>query len=258
MGWTVTINPEFKSDEALVGFINAVPWNFDTGGDLIYQDRNIIKCFDTGSTSMPRIVIKKFKPLGSVKGVVYNYFRTTKAFRAYHNALKLEERGVKTPKPLAFMEHRSNGKVTDCYYMTAEVSLNPIRDGLWTMENFNDAMAHDFANFAAHLHTLGILHHDLNCTNVLYRTSPGGGFNFELIDINRMTFLPVGEIPELKECMKNITRFTIDPGVFRRVAQYYIDARGLAPATADEFNRAKSDFDAHRRRKGKIKRFLGR
>lgn len=256
MAWKVEINPHYREDKELTRFVKELPKVFQTAGDDVYRGRNHIKSFDTKSQAMSRVVAKKFKPLGMVKGLIYNYLRTTKAFRAYHNGLQLLSRGIDTPTPLAYLEWREGPLVRVCYYVTSEVRLSPIRDGLWTPECYDERMARDFASFALSLHQRGILHHDLNSTNVLYRGNRETGYSFELIDINRMDFTPVDQMPTLRQCMENITRFTNSLEVFRRVARLYIEARGLDPKLAPKFDKAKEDFISHRARNKRIKQLF--
>lgn len=254
MGWRIEIAPCAAADPGIRRFIRSIPDIFDTGGDALHDARNTIKEFATGSTTTPRAVVKKFKPLDTFKSVVYTCFRTTKAFRAYHNALELRARGISTPQPLAYLERRERGLVKDCYYVTAPTALRPIRDGLWTPEGYDPVMARDFARFTARLHAHGVLHHDLNSTNVLYSGDAATGYDFQVIDINRMDFTPIGQMPTLRQCMENLTRFTNSLEIFGRVARLYIAERGLEADLAPAFDRAKKRFADHRARNKKIKR----
>lgn len=65
----------------------------------------------------------------------------------------------------------------------------------------------EFARFTALLHSKGILHHDLNATNVRV-TVKDAKVTFSLIDINRMTFMSDVESIKLEERFENIARFS--------------------------------------------------
>ena len=44
------------------------------------------------------------------------------------------------------------------------------------------------ASFLLRMHNNGILHNDLNISNILYGDDTGGQYRFQVIDTNRMTF----------------------------------------------------------------------
>lgn len=250
MDKTTTVNENYRDDRALLAFVDGLPKSFD-GGKTIFAKRNTIRRFDLDSASASEIIVKRFHRLRGVKRLIYTFFRTTKARRAYDNGLELLARGVDTPEPLAFVEIKSGGLVEDCYFISRPTDFKAIRGPLNDATEFDRPLARAFAAFAARLHQAGVLHHDLNSTNTLYRAEPGGEYSFAVIDTNRMDFTD-GPAP-LDACITNIVRFTRRLDLFEYVARSYADVCGL---DADAFTaaalKAKHRFDSARRRRKRL------
>lgn len=160
-----------------------------------------------------------------VQKIVYTFFRTTKAYRAFHNGEELIKRGFDTPRPISFLETKKFGLIDYCYYTCEKTDLPPIEE-LTDRSDWNKELAHDFAHYVAKLHEKGVLHHDLNNTNTLYNKE-NNIYSFCVIDINRMTFYPLGKDIPLKKCLDNLTRFTGRMDLFEFVIRNYARARGL-------------------------------
>ena len=211
--------PQVAAGSVLHGFIESLPQRFSEAGTLLYDERNVIREFDIEGQ---RVVVKRFRRPNWVQRVAYTYFCKGKARRAYEHGQELLRRGINTPQPLAYIELRSAGLLCDSYYVCGWDGHPPIADLLNRVEEFDRPLARDFALFAAQLHRLGILHHDLNSTNTLYERQDNGSYTFSVIDINRMDFYD--SLPPLKECLENITRFTGNMQLFGYVAWFYADA----------------------------------
>lgn len=224
------INTPFVADKKLLQFLDNLPDSFESGGTALWNGRNRIKLFEISATmpdAAPRLmVVKCFKHPNFVQQIGYA-FSTHKACRAYRNGLELIRRGFVTPCPIAFVEKRGCCRcVEDAYYICEPTDL-PCIEGETDRDDWNRALAKDFAAYVAALHKRGVLHHDLNDTNVLYRKSPDGGYTFEVIDINRMKFFAEGaEIP-FKERVENLTRFTGRIDLFEYVAREYFKTLGV-------------------------------
>ncbi len=245
-----TINENYRDDKALCDFVDALPDSFDSG-KLIFEKRNCIRRFTIKSASAPEIVVKRFHRLSGIKRIIYTFFRTTKAHRAYHNGIELLNRGIDTPEPLASIEIRRGGLVEDCYFISRPTDLTAIRGPLNDADRFDRKLARAFAAFAARLHDAGVLHHDLNSTNTLYRVEPDGDYSFSVIDTNRMDFTD-GCAP-LDDCIGNIVRFTRRLDLFEFVARSYAEIRGLDPDTfTPAAIAAKHRFDNARRRRKRL------
>jgi tRNA A-37 threonylcarbamoyl transferase component Bud32 len=229
---------------------------FETHGDVLYDERNVIKSFKVKEADAKELVVKRYKRPGLLQRVIYSFFRSSKAERAFRNACELRKRGIDTPHEIAFIEQKKGGLLEYGFYVSESNYNPPIREQLVEPENFNRDMARDFAAFAAELHEKGILHHDLNSTNTLYYYGDEkNSYVFSLIDVNRMYFYPPGRRPSIKSCLKNLTRFTGRMDLFEYVIQCYCDIRKLDGDVAANAIRIKKAHDERwRKRKAFLKR----
>lgn len=223
---TQEVNTAYATNRSLMQLIDSLPNSFDNGGVLLWNGRNKIKSFniptDNGSVE---VVVKRFKHLSLIQKAVYA-IRRHKARKAYYNGLELVKRGVRTPAPIAFVEQRNGLWLTDAYYICEATKLKSI-EGEIDRDDWNYKLATAFGHFVAYLHSKGVLHHDLNDTNVLYDTDGVGNYHFEVIDINRMKFYDSGDNIPQKECIENLTRFTGRLDLFEYVTRAYASARNL-------------------------------
>ena len=246
-----TINRKYSKNNALCEFMQKLPSLFEKEGELLFHSRNTIKRFIL-SDGM-EIVVKKYKTPIFIQRVVYSFIRKSKAERAFLNAAELLRRGIDTPENIAWASVSCSGLFHTGYFVSDVNDAPAIEDALGTGESFNKALAEDFAQFVAMLHTKGIVHKDLNCTNVLFRPKSEGNYEFSLIDNNRMKFFSEGVEPSMKQCMENLTLFTGDLEVLRHVAIYYTISRGWDRDMADKIMDVKIEHDRKWKRK---KRFL--
>jgi len=243
----ITLNPDYA---ALRGFIAAVPSLFDAGsGTLLYAGRNEVRLLGHGGT---RLVAKRFKRHDALKQIIYTFFRKNKARRAFANAAALRARGFDTPVEIACIEDVRGGFVRQVYYVCEYTDMQPVRGELVEREPFNAGLAAAYARFVAALHGNGILHRDLNSTNVLYRRD-GSGYSFQLIDINRMTFYSGTPVPKA-ERMENLTLLWRLTDVYMAVLREYAAACGWTEA---DINRAVLVKKRHDRRWTRRKQLTG-
>lgn len=210
------INKEY---EHLTDFVCSLPeGTFENTGEVIHDGRNCVKVFDVDGK---KVVVKRFKQPHSLNRFVYSYIRGTKAERAYRNARILEDYGVDTPKPIAYMDMSCKGLVTNSYLVTEYTDYLPIKD-VFKEERFSQVMGiNAFVKFTVELHLKGIQHNDYNLTNVLYRKNGDHTFDFMLIDINRMQFGYMSK----KRCMSNLKRFCEEPMITYVLSQKYAEER---------------------------------
>ena len=237
----IIVNPKYGQLRHFVEHISDV---FDSGGRVIFEGRNVIKTFvaDCGGKQM-EVVVKRYKRPNIVQKMAYSLFRSTKAMRAYNNAVELKRRGFSTPEQYAFVETRVGGLIDYCYFFSAADYSPAISDMLCSPTSFNRTMAADYARFVARLHENGVLDIDLNSGNVLYRIAADGHYSFSLIDINRMRFYSIGRCVPMAECMENLTRFTGCMELFEYVARQYAGARGFDEAMVARMMEVKARHD---------------
>lgn len=230
--------------EDLRAWLVQMPRLFDDNqGELLYRGRNQVRSFEVDGR---KLVVKRFKRNDIVKAMVYTLFRKNKARKSYENAMLLRQRGFTTPHEVAYMERRIAGLVTQVYYVCAYTDSEPIRPRLIEQEPFDKWLAVSYARYVASLHEAGVLHCDLNPTNVLVDTDG----HFELIDINRMQFFD-GAVPKA-ECMENLTLFYWLTPAYRFILNEYARQRGWTEADVAEAIRVKEVHDKRWIRRKKI------
>jgi serine/threonine protein kinase len=239
-----TVGADYQS---LSDWLSQVPRLFsDNQGTLLYDGRNQIRCFEVQGV---QLVVKRYKRHGLVKRLVYTFFRTNKAQRSYENAMLLRKRGFATPQEVAYLEEIVAGVIRQVYYVCLHTSAAPIRPRLIEQDPFDEPLATAYARFVACLHDAGVLHRDLNPTNVLYQEHDGR-YDFEMIDINRMRFYD-GPVPKA-ECMENLTLFYWLTPAYRFILREYAAQRGWSETDIDEAIRVKHRHDRHWVRRKRI------
>ena len=241
-------------------FVTHLPALFEAKGKQLFANgRNVLKVFEVvkGHPVLGKVVVKRFHARNIFQTIAYSTFTTSKAQRAFHNGLKLLECGLSTPEPIAYAEERNGGMLRYCYYLTAFTEAKSVRTALDV--DFNKPMAKSFAQFIAQLHQHGLVHHDLNCDNVLYQENQSTlnskpstlNYHISVIDINRLTIHPANQLT-LADCKDDFVRWTDRKDLLKYVVEEYAKARGLdLPSTLDEVMRLKAIHDRnwHRRKK---------
>lgn len=224
------INPSYKNDNALIAFINNLPDSFEDKGDLLWNGRNKIKTFELttkdteGNTE--KMVVKRFKKPNLIQKLGY-IFRSHKARKAFENGMEMKHRDIDTPEPIAFVEKRKGLFLTDAYYICQELKDNTEIIKAFEKEEWDKNIAKALAHFFAKLHKRGILHHDLNNTNILF-TKKDKDYHFTLIDINRVTFYNSIEDIPMRMRIENMTRFSGRYDLFLFIAKEYATACGIS------------------------------
>lgn len=219
--------------------------------DLLHDGRNkIVLCH---SPHGERLVIKKYKKHDIIKTIAYTIFRPSKAKRAFYNAIELRKRGFDTPCEVAYLEKKKFGFITQVYYVSLYSGKDALSQHLKNVEPFDKELAASYAEYVALLHEKGVLHVDLNSTNVLF-SKECGKYGFSLIDINRMRFFNA-TVPKA-ECMENLTLFWYFDDVFRYVLNVYAQARGWNNDDVENAIRVKQRHDRNWIRRKKFTRFL--
>lgn len=232
----------------LSAFVRSLPGNFCREGRTVHSGRNEVRIISCGGH---RLAVKRFARHGMLRRLV-NAFRRSKARKAYSNACMLESLCLPTPAPVAFVEVTGAlGLVTDTYYICEYTDMKAIAGGLCEDGEFNRRMAAALARFVALLHIKGVLHHDLNSTNVLYRDT-GGTYAFALIDINRMTIEPEPGLVTTDSCLRNITRFSRCSEMFCFFLKEYLRVRGLPEDIYGHAIKIKTEHDSSYARKKKV------
>jgi hypothetical protein len=161
---------------------------FNSSG-LIFGDgnRNVIKLFDLESR---KINIKSFKKPHLLNSIIYRYFRKSKARRSFEYANKLLEYQIGTPQPIAYFESTSIFGLKNSFYVSEHLECDLTFKELVQLPEFpeNEIILRQFIYFTYTLHQKGIEFLDHSPGNTLIKKKQQGGYDFFLVDLNRMKF----------------------------------------------------------------------
>ncbi len=179
--------------------------NFDNSGKLfIAGNRNVIKLFEYEGAI---INVKAFKVPNWINKIIYNYFRNSKARRSFNYATILLERGIGTPKPIAYYEQKSFFGLGKSYYISQHLEFDLMFRDLVEENNYpnRDIILKQFMSFCYKLHENGIEFLDHSPGNTLIKKENEKEYSFYLVDLNRMIF---HKKMTFEQRMKNLSRLT--------------------------------------------------
>lgn len=191
-------NPDFID---LEHFIKAIPYNFDKTGVVLKNNRNEIRIVELNGI---KVVIKSFKKITIANRIIYRFFRKSKAQRAYEYGLTLENKEIKTPHPIGYIDQFSSFKLKSSYFISLFVEHNPVSEVIKEATAEKELIINDLAQFIFKIHSKHIFHGDLNLGNVLYEKKENSN-QFYLIDNNRMSF----KKPTLSRRIDNLRRINL-------------------------------------------------
>ncbi len=168
-----------------------------TSNITIFQQRNTIKRIKFEGAEY---IVKSFKIPHLLNQVVYSIFRESKAKKSYFNSIKIENF---VPKPIGYIEFKKFGLLKNSYYITTPFDYHfTIREPL-TDKNYanKENIYKAFAKFTNQLHNKNILHLDYSPGNILIKEN-SWGYEFKIIDVNRMKFKKLSEIERLENFSK--------------------------------------------------------
>jgi serine/threonine protein kinase len=213
----IVINPKYKELEE---FIKELPSIFMDRGETIQARRNIIK---TIIYKRAKLNIKRYRVPIFINRIIYTFFRKSKAYKAYYNAIKVVEKGFNTPYPISYIEEREGGLLSLSYFISTQLeNVKEIREYYFTqaIDIEDKKFLTAFAQYTAKLHEAGILHLDYSPGNILI-TEIDNEYHFSLVDINRMKF---GKIDLDMGCQNFCRLFEYDePSIL--IAEEYAKAR---------------------------------
>ena len=164
-------------------FVQQIQNHFSSNSTLIWDRRNKIKVLPF---EMQEIVVKSFKIPHLFNRIVYSFFRDAKAKKSYDNSLKISKF---VPKAIGYAIFKKYGLIYDSYFLSEVYNYDlTIREPLMN-DNYKDkeTIFKTFAEFTYRLHEAGIEHLDYSPGNILIKKLVNG-YEFKLIDINRMKF----------------------------------------------------------------------
>lgn len=251
MSLTMTLHPDFQ---ALKNDVLKSDEYFEASSHSIHKARNELRVTTLQSIE---VVIKAFKIPNIINQIAYTYLRHSKAFKSYHNALRLTQLGVTTPTPIAFLEERHFTLFKRSYFLSRytpyDFTMAHIRDD---QPIYKNDVLRAFARFTKELHDKGVWHEDYSAGNILV-TKTQSSYHFCLVDINRMKFMPISTTLR----MKNFNKLWLNEEDLQTIAKAYADEATLEPSwcvkTVLDFDRKhKAKIERKRALKATIKRWL--
>lgn len=191
--------------------------NFDLDGTLLVEGkRNVIKNFSYKNTL---VTVKSFKIPLLINGIIYRYFRDSKAKRSYVYAKKLESCHIGTPKPIAFYENKSWLRLKESYYICEYLKADYVFNQLFNVDIPDlENILQQFAHFCFKLHDNGIEFLDHSPGNTLIKKVGETQYDFFLIDLNRMKF---HKEMDFDTRMKNMSRLTPNEYMIKVISYEY-------------------------------------
>jgi tRNA A-37 threonylcarbamoyl transferase component Bud32 len=151
----------------------------------IHKARNELKIIEMAGV---KTVVKSFKVPHLLNRIVYTRMRRSKAYKSYHNALRLQELDISTPSPIALIEFFESGLLCESYFISEHFDYDfTIRTPLLEPMEEREAIFTAFAAYTYDLHRKGVWHLDYSPGNILIKRTENG-YLFSIVDINRMEF----------------------------------------------------------------------
>ncbi len=194
-------NSKFKFLENSVhNFIQS----FHSSGTLLVKgNRNTIRLFPVDTLTLN---IKAFKVPHLLNQFIYKYVRPSKAKRSFEYATLLLEKGIGTPKPIAYVENFSSIGLRESFYVSEHLDADLTFRELVEISDFknHEAILRAFTRFCLKMHEKGIEFLDHSPGNTLIKITPTD-YEFYLVDLNRMKF---HQEMTFDQRMKNLSRLT--------------------------------------------------
>ncbi len=228
---------------------------FDSEGDIVMNgERNLIKKFKLSSGL--DINIKSFKKPHIINQFSYAYVRSSKAKRSFENAKRLLKANIRTPFPIAYIEHSNFLGITNSYYISKHVDYDFTYRELINVDYPNrDNVLRLFTQFTYKLHQNNIDFLDHSPGNTLI-VKNNNIYDFYLIDLNRMKFRHMN----ISDRISNFKKLSAKDDMIKVMSEEY------ARITNNKFEyifslmkSASTDFQSKYQKRKELKsKFLGR
>ena len=228
-------------------------FNSDLGTVFGNGDRNVIKLFDLDGQL---INIKSFKIPNIINKIAYKHFRKSKAKRSFEYATILLEKGVGTPKPLAYFENYNTLGLRDSYYASEHLETELTFRELVEIPDYPDHenILRQFTKFSFDLHEKGIEFLDHSPGNTLIKKIADKEYSFFLVDLNRMNF---HDVMHFDMRMRNLSRLTPKKEMIAIMSDEYAKYYNMdSNLIFEKMWKATEDFQEKFARKRRLKKKL--
>lgn len=175
----------------------------------------MIKSFDVNGL---KLNVKSFKVPNVFNSLVYKYIRPSKAKRSFEYASRLIDCGISTPFPIAYLENSSAFGLKSSYYISQHIDYDFEFRELIHKPQFpeRNKILQQFSAFTFKLHENKVNFLDHSPGNTLI-TKDDSGYNFYLIDLNRMRF----QTMIFDKRMHNFRRLWLSKTMIKVIAETY-------------------------------------
>lgn len=227
------VNPKY---ELLRSWINRIPQEFSSIGEVIYKDRNEIRRVNHDGRTY---CIKRYHIPRGFNRIIYRFFRKPKAVRAYEYANRLRQLSIETPEPVGVILCDDGFSYLVTPMSALKRNFYEFRDG--KIEGKEDIIR-AFVRFTADAHRKDVIHKDYSPGNILF-DKVNGEWRFEMVDINRMRF---GKVDMRKGCA-NFCRLWGKRDFFETLSDEYAKVMGYdSQECLSEILKSRKRFWRHR------------
>ncbi|MAZ26234.1 MAG: Kdo domain containing protein [Cytophagaceae bacterium] len=217
----VVISPYFKDNESRLRKIIS---DFQKAGKTIYGgSRNTIKIFPLEGITLN---VKAFKVPHFINKIAYRHIRKSKAERSYLYANKLLEKGIGTPRPVAYFENKTPLTFLDSYYICEHLQCDfTFRDLVDNQDRVPqwESLLRQFTQFTYAMHEAGVEFLDHSPGNTLIQVDDASA-KFYLVDLNRMKF---HDSMDIDTRVKNFAKLTPRKDMVAIMGDEYARLSGL-------------------------------
>ena len=219
---------------------------FSDSRNILRDDRNVIKRLYIGETET---ITKSFKTPNFIQGIIYKFFRKSKARRSYENSLLLNQRDILTPEPLGYIEVFSRFRLQQSYFISRKLEYDFTLDYATSRESEDyQNILKKFIHFTHEVHNKNIMHLDYCVTNICIKKITDG-YEFYLVDLNRLREGTVS----IKNGIKNLARISKDPKIIEILSNEYAIKASISKQKSNEYLNKSVNNDIKRLR---LKSFL--
>ncbi|OZY84484.1 hypothetical protein CBP51_14875 [Cellvibrio mixtus] len=197
------------------------------------------------------VAIKVFKPQSWWKDK-YDHKNKSKAERSFHAACFLQDNGINTPVPIAWLERWDGTRLMESYYLCIFEPGTSFRDALSDIyyNQRNNAPLIDLLHIVAPairaMHDAGFMHGDMGNQNILLpRSETGAWLQPQFIDLNRAKYS--SEPLTIKQRAFDLARIAL-PGAYLKIFKTIYNNHQDFPADFESLEqKARKRFWGHRR-----------
>ena len=239
-------------NERLKDFVQNIKMYFSQEENkTIFQKRNTLKVIEFENREY---VVKSFRVPHLLNQIVYRFFRDSKARRSFDNSYQLEKMQINTPKPVGYIEFPTRFLFKESFYISDFFDYDFEIRAVFNDKSFENRenILKKFVEFTYALHKKKVYHIDYSPGNILVKKH-GYGYEFSIIDVNRMKFVELDN--ELR--MKSMAKLSNDDDDNKLMLEHYAKIAKIDEEELKElFTKAleeQANYLANKKRLKKIK-----